>query len=80
MSGNPFTSFCPGCGRALFTRVASIPESIICYKAGTTDSSVSGNRIVEEMLCPVGGVIYSPGGGICFPGWENNLKCYERKT
>ena len=70
---------CPGCGRTLERISSSIPEAMICYKAGVEDTTCSGNRIVDEWVCPVGGLIHSPGGGICIPGWEKKLSCYREK-
>ena len=67
---------CPGCGRTLEPRTVSIPESIICYKAGTEDKDIPSNRIVTEWVCPVGGCIWSPGGGMCTPDYNKRLSCY----
>lgn len=56
---------CPHCHRKMELREASIPERIICYKAGTQDPNNPENRIVQESVCPKHGTIYSPGGGVC---------------
>lgn len=56
---------CAHCDRPLFSQMASIPESIICYKAGTEDPENSKNRIVGEWVCPRHGIQVSPGGGVC---------------
>lgn len=74
----PMAMVCPGCGTALVTKLASIPEHIICYKAGDPDPNVSGNRIVTEWHCPVGGVVYSPGGGIVRSDYGNTMPCNLR--
>ena len=55
---------CCYCDNELTKQEASIPESIICYKAGREDPDNPDNRIVTEWACPVHGVVYSPGGGI----------------
>ncbi len=56
---------CSHCDNELFPKEASIPERIICYKAGVEDPNIPGNRIVIESHCPVHGCVFSPGGGIC---------------
>lgn len=80
---NYMTDTCNHCDNKLFPREASIPESIICYKAGREDPEVPGNRIVTEWVCPIHGVIYSPGGGLgihpILKGgpWDGRIVCWS---
>ena len=68
---------CPGCQRSLVPRHnVSIPECIICYKAGEPDPLISGNRLVTEWDCPTTGRgVYSPGGGVSTPNYGSDFPC-----